>query len=72
MNTIKRYLLAVAICLLSGMAITGAIGIVAFVAVRVIGVQGASWSSVGFVAIIFGVSMLGLLAVDHFDIGGDL
>ena len=71
MKTIGRWLIAAAIVLLSGVALACGLGFVAFTVMRVIGVDGASWSAVGWMLIGGGASMLCLLGLDHLDVSGD-
>jgi hypothetical protein len=71
MTTVFRWLIAATIVLLSGVALASALGLVAFTVLRVIGVDGSSWSAVGWMLIAFGASMIALLVLDHFDVSGD-
>jgi hypothetical protein len=71
MNTIVRWLTVTTAFLLSGVVLASALGVVAFTVLRVIGVDGSSWSAVGWMLIGGGAAMLCLLALNYFDISGD-
>lgn len=64
MNTALRYLLAVAIIVSSAAGFVGALGLLAFVGLRVAGVDGASWSSAGWMLILLGASAGALVLLD--------
>lgn len=64
----KRICLAIMQCAFGGVGIVGAIGTVAFAAVNIIGVEGASWGDVGMAMVLLGVGCGMIVWLDRFEV----
>jgi hypothetical protein len=66
-TTAKRLTLALLICLSSGAALTGAIGVVAFAILLLLHADGANVSAFGWAVILLGAGLGGLWLSDYLE-----
>lgn len=67
MNTIKRYAIALGLIVSFAAGVVAALGLVAFLPLRVLGVDGVEWSDAGHALILLGCSVASLIALDNLE-----
>lgn len=62
-----RLILALAIILSAATGFAAALGLVAFAALRICGVDGAAWSSCGWLLLVLGCAIAAMFALDRLE-----
>jgi len=67
MKTAARYAIVFGILFAAGAAIAGAFGLLAFTALKLLGVPGATWAAVGWALMQLGSGLAALLVLDRIE-----
>ncbi len=67
MRTAARYAVVFGILFAAGAAITGAFGLLAFAALKLLGVPGATWSAAGWALLVLGSGLAVLFVLDRIE-----